>query len=81
MGFTVKLTARAVLPAPLLVLVNETVSEYVFTARLLALALMDTVTLVVAPAASVPPVAESVSQLAVLVAVQFNDPEPLLVRV
>ena len=43
--------------------------------------LIETVTVVLAPPANVPLVAESVSQLAVLLAVQFMDEPPLLLSV
>ena len=43
--------------------------------------LIETVTVVLAPPANVPLVAESVSQLAVLLAVQFMDAPPLLLNV
>src|SRR5258708_177018 len=78
---TTRLTGSIVLPPPLVVLVNVMVSEYVLGARPLALPLSEAVTVVLAPAASEPLVAESVSQLAVLAALQFTDPEPILFRV
>jgi hypothetical protein len=45
------------------------------------LGLIETVTVVLAPAARVPPAAESVTQLCALVAVQLREEPPELVSV
>src|SRR5579863_2046235 len=74
---TVRLTAFLVPPAPFVVLVNVTVSEYAPGKRLLAFALNETVTLVLEPAASVPLAGEIVSQLVLLVALHVTVPEPM----
>ena len=80
-GFTTRLTDRVVLPALFVVLVKVTVSPYVFGVRLLAVLLIDTVTVVVAPAVKVPPVLDSVTHAAVFEAVQFNDVPPVFCKV
>lgn len=74
---TARLTVRVVLPLPLLAFVKVIVSPYPPVARLFAAALIVAVTVVLAPAASAPPVPESVSQPAVLPAVQFIVPVPV----
>ncbi len=78
---TVNETARVAFPVPLLVFVNVTVSVKFPGSKVLALELIVAVTVVLPPAAMVPLVVESVSQLAVLAAVQFRAALPLLVRV
>ena len=60
---------------------NATVSEYEPTARLFALVLIETMMFVLPPAASVPLVAESVSQVTVLVTDQTIATPPVLLSV
>ncbi len=60
---TVRLTDRDALPLPLMVLVKLTVSEYVLAPKLLALLLIDTVTLVLAPWVKEPLVSDRLTQL------------------
>ena len=62
---------------PLVVSVKVIVSLYVFGLRLLALLLMEAVTVVVAPAFKVPLVAERVTQACVFEAVQLIEVPPV----
>ena len=78
---TVSVTTRVVVPLPLVRLVNVTVLEKTPAAKLLALALIVTVTLVLIPAANVPLVADRLSQFSLALADQSNAALPLLVNV
>ena len=78
---TVRLTARVVLPFPLVVFVKLTVSLYVFGARLLALLLIDTVTVVLAPDANVPLVLDRLTHACPFEAVQLSELPPGFVSV
>ena len=78
---TVSETERDVLPLPVVVLAKLTVSVWLPGTRLFAPALIETVTVVLAPAANVPLAVESVTQLCALVAVQLSDEPPELVSV
>jgi hypothetical protein len=79
--FTVRLTDRVVFPLLLVVLVKVTVSLYVPALRLLAVLFIEAVTVAVAPAARLPLVEESVTQLRVLEAVQLMVLPPVFWRV
>ncbi len=59
----VRLTTRVALPLPFVVFVKEMVSLYVPAARVLALLLMETVTVAEAPGATLPLLADNVTQL------------------
>lgn len=81
MPVIVRATVRVVLPVPLVEFLNVMVSEYEPAASVLATELTDAVTVVLAPAASVPEVAESVVQLCVLLAVQLMEVCPVFLSV
>ena len=75
------LALRVVLPLLLVVLAKVIVSLKVPTAKALAfVVLMDAVTLVLAPGASVPLVADKFSHACVFDAVQFIEPVPVLLN-
>jgi len=80
-AFTVRVTERVVFPLPLVAFVNVTVSLYVPVLRLLAVVLIEAVTVAVAPAAKLPLVEESVTQLCVLDALQLIALPPVFWRV
>ncbi len=76
-----KATARDVSPMPLEIFRKVTTPLYVPVPRLFPLLLIETVTVMLAPAARVPELAESVIQLWALEAVQLIDDLPLFCRV
>ena len=76
-AFTVKLTGLVVFPLPLVVLVKLTVSLYGPAVRLLAPLLIETVTVVLAPAANVPPAEDRVTHDCPLDAVQLIELPPV----
>ena len=71
--FTVSVTVRVVLPAPVDAFVSVTVAVCVPAASAFAPALIDAVTEAVDPAAIVPPAEESVTQLWLTDAVQSME--------
>src|SRR6267154_2401710 len=80
-GRTVRVTLWLVVPLPLVRLVNVTALEYTPAARLLAFVLMETVILVLSPAARVPPVAVKSIQSWLELIDQLKGMPPLLVNV
>ena len=80
-GLTLRETPRVVLPVALVALVKVTVSLKEPTFKVLALALIEAVTVVLAPAARVPLVVLRSTQLAVLAAVQSMSVLPGLLSV
>src|SRR5512135_2264172 len=80
-GLTVRLTPRVAFPWPFVVFVNVTVSEYVPAASELAVLLIVTVTVVVAPAASVPLTIDNATQFCPFVTVQLMDVPPVFCNV
>ena len=75
----VSVTGRVVVPCALETLMMFTVSLYGPRARFVAVALIETMSVVVAPGASVPFVGERLTQVVLLLAIQFRLPSPLLV--
>ena len=76
-AFTVKLTGLAVFPLLLVVLVKLTVSLYGPAVRVLALPLIETVTVVLAPAPNVPLVEDRLTHDCPLDAVQLIELPPV----
>jgi hypothetical protein len=81
LGETVIDTGREASPTWLLEFVNVTESLKLPCARLFALLLIDTVTVAVAPATSVPLAADNVTQDCVFDAVQSREVPPMFWRV
>ena len=80
-AFTVKLTGLVVFPLPLVVLVKLTVSLYGPAVRLLAPLLIETVTVVLAPAANVPLAEDRLTHDWPLEAVQLIELPPVFCNV
>ena len=78
---TSKLTGLDVLPFPVVVFINDIVSEYDPAASELAVELIDTVTDVLAPDASVPPLDVIPTHDLLFVTVQLSDELPVFVIV
>jgi hypothetical protein len=78
---TVKDIVRLVFPFPVVLFTKLTVSEYDPAARLLAWELMETVTVVLAPAANVPLLSDKLTQFWLFPAVQLNEEPPVFERV
>src|SRR5579859_4419126 len=76
---TTRLKARA-WPTPVVTFENQRLAVYAPAVRLLATELRLTVTLLLAPMASDPAVAETLSQAQVLTKDQFSGAPPALVR-
>ena len=71
-----RVACRVVFPMPVVALVKTTVSEYVPEFRRFALELTDAITVVDEPELSSPELAERVSQLLLVLAVQDIVPVP-----
>ena len=80
-GATESVALRVVLPVPLVVFVNVIVPEKFPAASALAEAFTVAMSVVLAPAASVPPVLEMSSHAAVFAAVQLTEAMPEFVMV